>query len=598
MGSLFETYVSYGFSVVPIPHKQKHPGIAWKHLQSSLPQPGELQSWSKLDTGIGILCGSVSRNLVCLDFDSEEAYQAFYGSLNAQQRAIVESLPLAQSGKGKHLFFIARTGEPSTKLKLRNWQGIAGDILSNGKLAVLPPTLHPTGFERHWIRPLTAEVPTTSCAELGVLYHFGSDTNSHLEQGGTIFEGDRHMALASYAGSLRRSGLEAGEILRQLTSINQNQCCPPLPLSEVEALSQFVGTKPVPSLSKSIRDDAIEENCKVILHPALKGQDDERWLKYGHLFQSAPDYMRDANEGQVDWLVDEFLPMSYLVVLGATSKAGKSCLVTNLAHAVTTGGEFLGMKAKQGAVLWLAYEESNSERAMVLKEYSPVSPSLFITHEKLMLDTTDGIDAVRFWIERTGAVLVAIDPLYGAVKADTLSDGRKARTALEGLKELCRTHNVAAVVLHHFTKNVSAGSSRERFADSNQILATASMDWLMETTPRPDGTRTIKLSGTGRGKFANRTWLIESKSEHEFELVRAGTASECSAEERDEQLLKALRNAPTGLTAEELATRTGQNKKSVQNRLTELVKGNRVAVIGKRGNAQVYGTDQDLLEAA
>lgn len=78
----------------------------------------------------------------------------------------------------------------------------------------------------------------------------------------------------------------------------------------------------------------------------------------------------------------------------------------------------------------------------------------------------------------------------------------------------------------------------------------------MESTHRGDGTRTIKLSGTGRGKFANTTWLIDSKSETEFELVASGTSPECNAEQRDEDILKALRETPSGLTAEQIANRS------------------------------------------
>ncbi len=120
------------------------------------------------------------------------------------------------------------------------------------------------------------------------------------------------------------------------------------------------------------------------------------------------------------------------------------------------------------------------------------------------------------------------------------------------------------------------------------------MDWLMESSPRGDGTRTIKLSGTRRGKFANTTWLIDSKSETEFELVASGTSQGCSAEERDEDILKALRETSNGLTAEQIANRINQNIKSVRNRLTELKARQIITSIGKVGNAQVYGIQQEL----
>jgi len=223
---------------------------------------------------------------------------------------------------------------------------------------------------------------------------------------------------------------------------------------------------------------------------------------YGHMFQTPVQYRSDPKGLELSWVVEGLLPETYLCVIAATSNAGKSCLITSLALAVAAGKPFLGMPTAKSAVLWVAFEESKEERYLALAAHKKIPENFFVSHEKLFIDTLGGQDALRYWIRRTKAKLVVIDSLYASCVAETLSDGRKAREVLMGLKDLCRKERCAAIVLHHVTKDASAGQTRERFADSNQILATASMDLLMDFTERADGSRRIWLRGRGRGAFA------------------------------------------------------------------------------------------------
>src|SRR5579862_5263359 len=56
-------------------------------------------------------------------------------------------------------------------------------------------------------------------------------------------------------------------------------------------------------------------------------------LAYMRMFVDGDTY-RSVCWPRASWLVDELLPLGYLVVLGASSKAGKTCFATALAHAV------------------------------------------------------------------------------------------------------------------------------------------------------------------------------------------------------------------------------------------------------------------------
>jgi hypothetical protein len=256
--------------------------------------------------------------------------------------------------------------------------------------------------------------------------------------------------------------------------------------------------------------------------------------------------------------------------------------------AVAEGEPFLGMPVTRGAVLWCAYEESERERLEVILKWPRHPPDLFITHERLLIDSFEGQETLRHWIRRTDAKLIVIDPLYGSTSADSLTDGRMARRSLEGLKDLCRREKCAALVLHHINKDVSVGLVRERFADSNQILAVASMDMLMDSADLRDGSRILKIACRGRGSFANRTLYIRSLGVTNYELIENPAGIPATQLETDLLLLDWIAPGREGCTAEEIARGLKLNLQTVRNRITDLLREGRIIAEGKRGKSAVY----------
>ncbi|MFI5386810.1 MAG: AAA family ATPase [Fimbriimonadales bacterium] len=310
--------------------------------------------------------------------------------------------------------------------------------------------------------------------------------------------------------------------------------------------------------------------------------------RYGHIFKSAEAYRADPEYSERRWVVEDFLPESYVAILAGATKSGKSCLATNLAVAVTLGEPFLEHRTVKAPVLWVACEESHEERSIALDAYPGLKPTLYITHRKLPIDLPDGIRVIRWWVRNTGAKLIVIDSLFSAVGAATLSDGHGARLALEGLKALCRDERCAALVLHHMIKDTSFGLVRERIAESTQILAAASMDLMMDVDRKGDGSREIWLRGHGRGDFANKVWLIASPDVARYDLVAHGDETVVGAQRSYEAMLKRLRGAETPVSAEDLAAAVNLNPKTVRNRLTELVRLGQVVAVGAAGKSNLY----------
>lgn len=590
-----------GWCILPVPHHSKHPSIDWKQYQSQRPDRDQHMRWFHGDFGMCAICGPVSGNLVALDFDADGAY-LHWANANPE---LADTLPTAISARGRHVFFRTPQPIPSTALFLKDLEGKAGDVLSNGKLVVLPPTLHPSGFVREWFRPPTSALPILTLEQAGALPPVQVDPKflSGALIKDAIAEGERHEHLKRLAARLRKQAHGHAMISEMLACVNESRCKPPLPVHEVRAIADWAARLPAGDHppreyenDDDLRERYIETETNIITNTIPRGDDPEG--RFASLFTSGESYMEEVGEEQQTWIVEDLLPETYLVVLGGTSKAGKSCLLTALGVSVARGEPFMGLPTHQGAVLWVAYEESRQERALALRAHGGAPENFYITHQKVHIDSSDGLAALRWWIRKTGAKLLVIDPLYGANTAESLSDGRKARETLAGLKDLCGAERCSAVVLHHITKNVSAGLTRERFADSNQILATASMDILMDVVDETEGKRTIRLQGRGRGAFANKTWLVQSLGLTNYDLTASGSDEDIESLARDESLLAPLREAEGPMTAEQIAEILGQKLGTIRNRLTQLVKQGQLVTVGKADRATLYTLAQPELQTA
>lgn len=575
-----------GLNVVPVKEGTKMPTVPWMELQTRRATSDEVQTWfSKPEgLGLGVLCGEVSSGLLALDFDQPEGYARW----KQAHPDLAATLPTAVSGRGIHVFATS-PGLRSGPLVLAGESNPVGDVLSERKLCVLPPTRHPSGRPRQWLNPLHSLPKALTPEQLGLAIRRAPERLSQPLLGSEVTypQGERHRSLLSLAARLRNLCLPYQAIAAALHEANSHQCQPPLDPAEVDDIARWAGAAEIhpPFKDKGREDDFLG----VVIPPGSCAYREDEEEELEDLFLPLGRYLTESPAAEVDWIVEEFLPVGYLVILGGTSKAGKSCFLTSLGLHVAAGEPFMGKATRQTAVLWCALEESESERRISLEAYDGPNPDAFyISHAKFSLDDPEDIRKLRWWIRRTEAKLLVIDPLYAASKAETLGDGIAARRVLQPLKDLCRDEQCSAVVIHHLTKNVGAGMTRERFADSNQLLAAASMDVLMDSSDQADGSREIHLRCRGRGTFANQTWVIRSSQMGEYQVVRHGSDVEKGQESCDQDILEVLTTAEEPLTAFHIAEATGLKAKTVQNRLTVLQREGQVTTEGKDGRANLY----------
>jgi hypothetical protein len=118
-----------GLSVVP-PREDgtKAPIGTWKRFQQRLPTPADLASWYGADgppirTGMGIVCGPISGNLECLEFDAQgEAYGPF--------KAAAEALGLGDLVEKIEAGYLERSASGGLHLLYR-----CGEVAGNTELA-------------------------------------------------------------------------------------------------------------------------------------------------------------------------------------------------------------------------------------------------------------------------------------------------------------------------------------------------------------------------------------------------------------------------------------------------------------------------------
>lgn len=131
-------YLRYGWNVLPL--HGKRPSIRWRAFQQYRVSEKHIQQWyrSGLFGNIGIVCGAVSNNLVILDVDSEQGYQALKQKF---PNYISTYTVRTGSGVGYHLYWHVEQLPQTIRVKTPNLGNL--ELLSSGCQAVAPPSIHP-----------------------------------------------------------------------------------------------------------------------------------------------------------------------------------------------------------------------------------------------------------------------------------------------------------------------------------------------------------------------------------------------------------------------------------------------------------------------
>jgi putative DNA primase/helicase len=221
------TYHQRGWCPIPVKTRSKEPNLA--ELAPYLTRRAtkdELSSW--IWSGVGIVTGGLSGILV-LDVDGPE------GEAELKKHGHPITPMVRTASGGLHLYFKHPDEDISTGIRVA--PGL--DVKASGGYVVAPPSVGPNGKLYEWLVSLEDTDPADPPEWLMQLLE-RPKRSSAGRVGERIPSGQRNKELTSLAGSMRRRGMDAAEILAALEVTNERRCDPPLKTAELEKIAESV----------------------------------------------------------------------------------------------------------------------------------------------------------------------------------------------------------------------------------------------------------------------------------------------------------------------------------------------------------------------
>ena len=159
-----KSYLACGLCALPADGSTKRPTKPWKGYQDKLPTVEEWVRWGETTSGICIITGKTSRNLVVIDFDDKGSrFEAWKQKL---PKELFDRLMTVQTPSGGYHVYARRENEPMGNTKLARAKG--GETLietrGEGGLVIAPP---PPGYEK--IAGSIEHIPVLSSDEMDML---------------------------------------------------------------------------------------------------------------------------------------------------------------------------------------------------------------------------------------------------------------------------------------------------------------------------------------------------------------------------------------------------------------------------------------------
>ena len=148
------------------------------------------------------------------------------------------------------------------------------------------------------------------------------------------------------------------------------------------------------------------------------------------------------------------LPERAKMVLYGGQKKRKSYLALDMAHHISEGKDWIGLKVNQARTLYLQAEVSHATlRSRIIY---PRAGCFVGTIGSLKLDTSRGAELLCEVLEAVTPKVLILDPLYKFVRYGNMNDEEKIQVVLDFIDEwVIEKYGCACVIIHH--KNRSGG---------------------------------------------------------------------------------------------------------------------------------------------
>ncbi len=226
----------------------------------------------------------------------------------------------------------------------------------------------------------------------------------------------------------------------------------------------------------------------------------------------------------IKWVVDGLIPEGTRNLLAAKPKAGKSWLALSLAHAVATGGDFLGRKTTRGNVLYLALEDNdrrmkNRINALNMGFSKGIS---YATAGNFPAADAGGIEALAQWCKSVEHPALIIIDTFAKFRpqANSASSSmyQSDYESTQGLLQIAETFGAAIMLIHH-TRKMQSDDPLETVSGSLGLIGGLDNLFVLE---RGRNSKLGKLSLIGRDLesdepinllFENCAWRAMSDAE-------------------------------------------------------------------------------------
>lgn len=254
-------YLAAGLHPIPCLPRDKRPLVQWKEYQETPPTVEQIDAWWQQypEANVGLVVG---RGLMVVDVDGAEGWAA----LKAAGVEFPEDAPIVATGKGAHVYL---AGQP-----VPNRVGVVPkvDVRSDGGFVVAPPSIHPTGSQYAWLRPLSRALPPAPPALTAMIARnepaaaAGADWFVQSILG--VAEGGRDQACTRLAGYLLGKNLPAETVDLILQRTFAAHCSPPFPADQVSKCVQSIAKRQGAADGPPLRiDELVSTAMNEILAP-------------------------------------------------------------------------------------------------------------------------------------------------------------------------------------------------------------------------------------------------------------------------------------------------------------------------------------------
>ena len=525
--TIAEQALDNGISIVP-PRNDgtKAPLGRWQTYQEQWPTLDEITQWytDTNITGIGVVCGQVSGNLECIDFDRKEAYEEFVEL--AQLAGLSELVDRIEDGylestpKGMH--WLWRCSEISHNVKLANNDQDETLIETRGEggyviVAPTSGTVHPSGEPYTLLQGSIETIPVITPEERQLLLDLAKTLDKNARradlQGSEDKSrpGDHFNAESTWSDVLSPAGWK--EMYTRDGVVYWQR---PGKTIGASATTNYADTDLLYVFTSSTEFDPNTAYSKFGAYAVLEHDGDHsraaaalRAQGFGDSPSPIPvpedplDASPSASSGSFSftpweellqeppetqsWLWDKTLATSSISILISRPKVGKSTLARSIATAVASGGVLLGRTVAPGTVLYLQFsaEGKRSElKEALLRSGVPLEDKIWIYTGPTVQDP---IEALEKAVAEHRPSLVLIDTMIRWVPVTDANDYSEMSRVTEAIATMARLSGAHIMMLHH------AGKADRDMGDSvlGSTAIFGSVDTMLAMRNR-DGRRTLE----------------------------------------------------------------------------------------------------------